>query len=72
MTTPSVQPKFRTNQKVSTPMGDGIVEAAYGSGQWLVRLPINEKTTKALKQSSCLTPRATITGLWIFEEGKLT
>ena len=37
----------------------------------LVRLPINEVTRVVMAQSNCLTPRAKISGLWVFGEGEL-
>jgi hypothetical protein len=58
---------FRINQKVSTPLGDGMIEGPYGDDHWVVRVKITEVSAKALKRSNCLTPQAVISGLWVFE-----
>lgn len=72
--------KFKCNQAVVTPLGAGTVlapfavEAADGSliSQGVaVRLPVDETTQKALKQSNCLTPTAKLSGLWVFAESEL-
>jgi hypothetical protein len=72
--------RFITNQEVTTPLGKGMVLAPFAvqleSGETvtvgiLVKLPVNEVTTKALKQSNCLTPKAKVSGLWVFPEGEL-
>lgn len=70
-----------TNSKVNTPLGQGIVQGPFAvqsaDGETivrgaLVRLPINETTRPHLNQSNCLTPRATLNGLWVFREGQLS
>lgn len=69
-----------TNTKVSTPLGEGMVQAPFAikSAQGddivhglLVRLPINENTRLHLNKSNCITPYATISGLWVFQEKEL-
>ena len=69
------------NSTVMTPLGKGVVQGhfevqakrdgvmvAHGI---MVRLPINEVTRGEMKKSNCLTPRATASGLWVFEESQL-
>jgi len=69
------------NQKVSTPLGEGVVQAPFAiqSDQGenivrgaLVRLPINESTRAHLNKTNCLTPHATLSGLWVFQEKDLS
>lgn len=68
------------NSKVSTPLGQGIIQGAYavmdGKGEPIVkgaavRLPINETTRPQLNKSNCLTPKAMKSGLWVFPESEL-
>lgn len=67
------------NQLVNTPIGQGRYQGrlvpdidGHSDGQLaLVRLPINEETRTQLNQSNCLTPKATTTGLWSFNESEL-
>jgi hypothetical protein len=63
------------NQKVKTPLGDGIDQGRFAvldglqnvvAVQKLVRLVINDETVKHLKDANCLTPHATQSGLWTF------
>jgi len=70
-----------TNTKVSTPLGEGMVQAPFAikSAQGddivrglLVRLPINDATRVHLNKSNCITPHATLSGLWVFQEKELT
>ena len=70
-----------TNTKVNTPLGQGIVQGPFAvqsaDGEnivrgALVRLPINETTRPHLNKSNCLTPRAKMNGLWVFQEGQLS
>jgi hypothetical protein len=68
-----------TNSRVRTPLGVGIVQGAFtvtaGNDAVvgvLVRLPINETTRPCLSQSNCMTPRAEISGLWVFEAKELS
>ncbi len=69
-----------TNTKVSTPLGEGMVQAPFAikSAQGddivrslLVRLPINETTRPHLNKSNCVTPHAILSGLWVFQEKEL-
>lgn len=67
--------KFQINQQVKTPLGVGLYQAPFavvdGEGQLvvmgvMVRLPVDETTSKALRKSNCLTPGAKVNGLWVF------
>lgn len=69
-----------TNTKVSTPLGEGMVQAPFAiqSAQGedivrglLVRMPINDSTRGHLNKSNCITPHATLSGLWVFQEKEL-
>lgn len=69
-----------TNSKVRTPIGVGIVQGASSAlddhslrsaRMMLVRLPINDETSQHRQDSNCVTPRATQSGLWVFEESEL-
>lgn len=73
--------KFQLNQKVQTPLGEGEYQAPFavvdGMGQtvvigMMVKLPVNEQTSKALRKSNCLTPSAKLSGLWVFQEGEIS
>jgi hypothetical protein len=59
---------FSINQKVLTPIGNGFIQGRYEGGGWLVRVKISD-VTKAILSS--ITPRATISGLWVFENEEL-
>lgn len=65
---------FSINQSVSViPM---ILQTGYVQGGWreggiLVRLSINKETEKYKKKSTCVTPNAVGSGLWIFQESEL-
>lgn len=68
---------MNANQSVKTPLGAGVVQGRFAvlyGGQAvvtdavIVRLPINDSTRPTMKQSSCLTPRAEQSGLWVFAE----
>ena len=67
------------NMKVKTPIGDGMVQGAFAVNVGsepvvkgvLVRLPINELTRTQMTQSNCLTPRAAVSGVWVFQESEL-
>jgi hypothetical protein len=70
-----------TNTKVKTPIGEGFVQGPFAvetvSGDpvvrgALVRLPVNDITRPHLNQSNCMTPHATISGLWVFQEKELS
>ena len=64
-----------TNQNVKTPLGGGVVQGKMmaDDGRWkvIVRMPINDVTKATMKQAFCLTPRATVSGLWVFAEGEI-
>lgn len=66
------------HQKVRTPLGEGTSQGAYEIKQgaervrgMLVRLPVNDVTRPHLGSANCLTPRATRTALFTFQEGDL-
>lgn len=68
------------NSKVTTPLGEGVVQGAYAVTDAqdepiikgaAVRLPVNEETRKHLNKSNCLTPHAMLSGVWVFQEGDL-
>lgn len=72
--------KYQVNQKVKTPLGEGIVQGAFAvegkSGEGIitgvaVRLPVNDLTRDCLGQSNCMTPRAMLSGVWVFDESEL-
>jgi hypothetical protein len=73
--------KVTINQKVNTPLGEGYVQGqfvvldtqtdALVSTGIAVRLPVNEVTLPHLKDSSCLTSHATLSGVWVFQESEL-
>ena len=68
------------NQLVKTPIGEGryqgtFTESIMAPGDRdavLVRLPVNDDTRAHLKQSNCITPRATQSGLWVFVKEDLS
>ncbi len=70
-----------TNQKVDTPLGEGFVQGQFAvldpetnaliSSGIAVRLPVNEVTRPHLNNSNCLTSRATMSGVWVFQESEL-
>lgn len=71
---------IKTNQKVVTPIGEGIAQGSFhitdGSGNLIaagvgVRLPVNDVTKKQMNKSHCLTPRANVSGIWVFAESEL-
>ena len=73
--------KFKCNQMVETPLGAGTVLAPFAvvseTGEVVtkgvaVRLSVDDVTSKALKKSNCLTPTATLSGLWVFQEGEIS
>lgn len=68
------------NQKVTTPLGVGMVQGRFAivdgheqpvTNAVLVRLPINDVTRGEMGKSNCLTPRAVSSGLWVFSSGDL-
>ena len=67
-----MQPSF--NKTVSTPWGTGYSSGTMRSDDqtfYLVRLPINAQTQPHLHDENCLTPKASHSGLWAFQEGDL-
>ena len=70
------------NQKVRTPFGEGYVQGQFSvldpitealvSKGIAVQLPINEVTQPHLKDSSCLTSHAVLSGVWVFQESELS
>lgn len=56
------------NQSVTTPYGTGHVNGADKDGIQ-VRVTISDENREYLAQS--LTPRATISAIWVFEKGEL-
>ena len=63
--------KFRTNQNVITPLGAGVVEGQYETGGWLVRVKFTKENEKNLRKYSTPTPKAKITGLFVFDEREM-
>lgn len=63
------------NCSIKTPIGEGVVQSRFrvigDVSQYLVRLPVNELTSAHLKDSNCLTPRASKSGLWVFSQEEL-
>ncbi len=69
------------NQKVKTPLGDGYVQGQFVvldaktealiSKGIAVRLPVNEVTRPCLNNDNCLTSRASLSGVWVFQESEL-
>jgi len=68
------------NQLVNTPIGQGRCQGNFIPPEHntlheqrvvLVRLPINDQTRQYLRQSNCVTPTATQSGLWVFNESEL-
>lgn len=57
--------------KLTTPLGAGTFQGWYADGRALVRLPINDLTEKHLKADNCLTPRASKSGLWLFDKSEV-
>ncbi len=71
---------IKTNQKVTTPIGEGVAQGSFqitdSSGHLIVagvgvRLPVDDVTKKQMNKSNCLTPRANVSGLWVFSESEL-
>lgn len=60
---------FHTNQKVLTPLGKGTIQGRISESEWIVRLPVNEVTVKAL--NIAITPHAHTEGLWKFQEKEM-
>lgn len=63
---------YQTNQKVKTPIGEGVFDGWWGSkDQAIVRLPVNQETETHLHDENCLTPRATRQALFSFPTSEL-
>jgi hypothetical protein len=72
---------MKFNQPVVTPIGTGIFQGVFGAIQRggteadetvaLVRLKVDSETSPHLRDSNCLTPLASQSGLWIFRESEL-
>lgn len=70
------------NQKVSTPLGEGVVRGQFRvidpqtgsliSKAFTVEIPVNDVTRPHLNQSNCMTSHATQSGVWVFQESELT
>jgi hypothetical protein len=69
------------NKAVKTPLGEGRVQGAFLITDQksepvvrgiLVRLPLNDVTRPALKESRCMTPAAEQSGLWVFPEDEVS
>lgn len=68
---------FAKNSTVTTPLGVGVVQGHFEVTAMrdgavvavgvLVRLPVNDITRGEMKKANCLTPRAEVSGLWVFE-----
>lgn len=69
----------RTNDKVDTPFGDGVVQGNFEVRQGgetveqcvLVRVPITDANRHALGTSKCMTPNATQAALFVFADDEL-
>lgn len=68
------------NMNVKTPLGVGVVDGAFTvldaneapiTTGISVKLPVNETTRRALLASNCMTPRASLEGVWVFREEEL-
>lgn len=64
------------NQKVKTPIGEGVVQGRYlKSGEdeaVLVRIVITEENRHLLGSPSCMTPRAYASALFVLKESEVT
>jgi hypothetical protein len=68
--------KYQINQRVRTPIGEGIYQGVYRAvmaavEKHLVRLPVNEKTAPHLQDENCITPRAAKMALFTFDPSEL-
>jgi hypothetical protein len=66
------------NNTVQTPLGKGIVQGRFSVragddavSAVMVRMPIDDQTRAHLTKSNCLTPHASISGLWVFQESEI-
>ena len=69
---------FATNQEVQTPLGKAVIQARVRpqgapvtDAHWLVRLPVNEKTSAHLADVNCMTPKANHTALFVFPTSEI-
>jgi len=69
---------YRINQPVVTPIGEGVFQGkmdfyAFDKIEMLmlVRVKLDGETSKHLRDSNCLTPRASESGLWTFKPEEL-
>jgi len=67
---------FRINQAVVTPIGEGVYQGEIYDSEpedvrALVRVKLTPQSIPCLQHGNCLTPRATISGLWTFRESEL-
>ena len=56
---------------LTTPLGPGAFQGVFADGRALVRLPVNDQTAKHLADANCLTPRAKLSGLWLFDKAEV-
>ena len=60
--------RFQINQEVQTPVGPGVVQAAYKDGRALVRVMLNG----SVQDKRCMTPHAVKSSLWEFGPDECT
>ncbi len=73
--------KFRINQPVVTPIGEGMYQGIMSDHDRgsldgtdltvLVRVKLTDESMPHLHDANCLTPRASSKGLWTFKESEL-
>jgi hypothetical protein len=66
---------MKSSLDVTTPLGKGSLQNGRVEGmptRYIVRLPVNETTAQHLHDENCITPKATLTGLWWFTPDQLT
>ena len=69
-------PDFLLNPRVQTPIGEGVYQGKYRAvlspvDRYLVRLPVNEQTSQHLNGEKCITPRAAVSALFVFDPGEV-
>lgn len=69
---------FRINQPVVTPIGEGVNQGVWQKPAtvqdepvMLVRVNLTEQSMPHLRDSNCLTPCASQSGLWTFKASEL-
>ncbi len=67
---------IRVNQPVVTPIGEGVFQGKIDGPEpedvrALVRVKLNPQSIPCLQMGNCLTPHATMSGLWIFRISEL-